>query len=103
MDNKLWEGHRMLLPRMREKILSNNREKISPPQLSEEALARIEEKIRFAGHFQKPLLITYYQKNRVEECLAFTFRLQPGILECAFDKGQKLRIKFTDIINVEIL
>lgn len=103
MDNKLWEDHRMLLPKMREKILHNSRPKFTPSHLSDEALARIEELIKFAQHFQKPLLVTYFQANHPEEKVLFSFRLLAGYLECRFDNGQKQAIPFRAIINVELL
>lgn len=93
----------MILPELHEKILDNNREKLSPPQLSEENINRIEELIKFAQHFQKPLLITYFKENRVLEYITFTFQLKPGLLECVPGQGPKRRIKFDRIIDVEIL
>lgn len=103
MDNKLWEGHRMLLPEMREKILRNKGPKFTPPHLSEEALSRVEELIKFAQHFQKPLLVTYFKDDHPEENVVFSFHLLSGYLECRFDNGKKLAVPFQKIINVELL
>lgn len=93
----------MLLPEMREKILRNNRPKFTPPQLSDEALNRVEELIKFAQSFQKPLLLTYFKDNHPEEKVIFSFRLLPGYLECRFDNGKKQAIPFRKIIKAEVL
>lgn len=93
----------MILPEMREKILNNNREKFTVPELSEEEINRIEERIKFAQHFQKPLLITYFKDRHCEELITFAFRLLPDALECILAENKKRRISFKQIINVELL
>lgn len=102
MDNKLWESHRLILPEFREKFLSSNIEKASPPA-AVESLELLENRIKYAIHLKKPILVTYYKNDAIKECIAFSFRLMQNCLECSMEYGQKLQINGSDIIDVGIL
>ncbi|MHB8983870.1 MAG: YolD-like family protein [Carboxydocellales bacterium] len=102
--NKLWEGHRMVLPEMRERILENSKApKPLTRQWTEEALEQLERKLKYAQCFQKPLLVIYLRDDQVEECITFTFRLGPGVLECDLASGRRKKIQCNDIIEVSLL
>ncbi len=102
-DNKLWEGHRMMYPELREIFRESNKEKVSKPQLSDDAMARIEERIKYAMGFKRPILITYYRDYKINECIAFSFRILQGFLECNLEDGKKRKICYFDIIDVKIV
>ncbi|MFZ3170925.1 MAG: hypothetical protein WA118_02945 [Carboxydocellales bacterium] len=102
--NKLWEGHRMVLPEMRERILANSKAKQPVTRhLTEEAFEQFERRLKYAQCFKKPLLITYLWGDQVEECITFTFRICPGALECELAGGRRKRIQCTDIIELSLL
>jgi hypothetical protein len=101
--NKLWESHRMMSPEMREIIQERKKEPIPKPLLSEDYLAELEQRIRYAQGFQKSLLITYYACDQIHELVAFSFRVLQDVVECNFENGRKRKIGFSEIIDVEII
>lgn len=101
--NKLWEGHRMILPELREKILDNNKEKLVTRHLTEEALEKFDRRIKYAQQYQKPLLVTYMWGSMVQECITFSFRILRNAIDCDLEGGRRKQIRFEDIINVSLL
>lgn len=93
----------MVLPELRERILDNNKEKPVIHYPSEETLEQMDRRVKFALKFQKPILITYMWGDMVQECIAFSFRLLPGAIECDLESGGRKRIKTAEILDVAIL
>lgn len=98
-NNKLWEGHRLMYPEMREMIVVDKKEKVNKPTLSEEVLELFDEMLTYALKFKRPLLITYFRENKLNECIFFSFKIIGDVLQC--DKGRK--INFSEIIDLKLV
>lgn len=97
-NNKLWEGHRLYYPEMRDLIIEGQKEKVSKPQINEEKLMLFDETIRYALNFNHPLLVSYYSGEQIKECVVLSFKFDKREMVCENGK----RIKWLDIVDVEL-
>jgi hypothetical protein len=102
-DNKLWEGHRLIYPELREKVQKQNVQKISPPNHSEDELNKMEEKIKYAIAFNNPLLIQYVDNNILEDIIAFKVRVTSRGIKCAFENGRAKEIPLTQVVKLSLV
>ncbi|MDA8233864.1 MAG: hypothetical protein M0Z31_03475 [Clostridia bacterium] len=103
-DNKLWEGHRLLYPQQRDNWLQDRKPKVSPPNLTEEQIERLEQRIAYAQKFQVPLLIRYVdEENQLAEVIAFRLQTKPGLIICLHDAGKPQPISFMRITDIQLL
>lgn len=99
-NNKLWEGHRLIYPDYRDKVMESGIPQYTAPTLDENELAVLDRLISFALNFNKPILIRFLDPaNRVRECIALTLKTGPGFLLC----NKKQKILFEKIIGASLL
>lgn len=99
-NNKLWEGHRLIYPDYRDKVLEASVPYYTVPLLDEDELAALDRIIKFAMDFQKPILIRFLDPvNRVQECIAFSLKKGPGYFMC----NQNKKILFEKIVGANLL
>lgn len=99
--NKMWEGHRIILPEARGKMIAKEPELIKR-QLTEEELERFDKRIHYAKQLNKPLLITFFGGNMLQECIAFSFWTTSDALGFYSGRQQKL-IPRADIVDIAVL
>lgn len=97
-NNKLWEGHRLYYPEMRELVIEGQKEKISKPEVSEERLEQFNETVQYALNFNRPVLVRYYLGEQIKECIVFSFSIDQGVMVC--ENGKKLSC--LDIVDLEV-
>ncbi|MHB8170497.1 MAG: YolD-like family protein [Thermincolia bacterium] len=103
-DNKLWEGHRLLYPQQRDNWLQDKKTKVPLPNLTEEQMERLEQRVRYALKFEVPLLIRYVdEENQLAEVIAFRLQTKPGLLICLHESGRSQPITFTRITDIQLL
>ncbi|MFC4077831.1 YolD-like family protein [Salinithrix halophila] len=75
--NKLWEGHRMILPEHEERLWKERRkaEAYVPPDLDPDQLAEIGRMIERALLEEEPILITYASKYGPKKVCGFVARI----------------------------
>ena len=99
-NNKLWEGHRLIYPEHRDRVMEANIPQYTVPILAEDELATLDRLINFALNFKKPILIRFLDPvNRVQECIALTLKKGPGYLVC----NRKQKILTEKIIGASLL
>lgn len=99
-NNKLWEGHRLIYPDYRDKVMESGVPQYTVPALDEDALAVLDRLISFALNFKKPILIRFLDPaNRVKECIALTLKTGSGFLIC----NKKQKILLEKIIGASLL
>jgi len=71
-DNALWEGHRVVVPELRQDILRTKRkaEAEDPPLLPDERIAEIEVVLREAASASRPVVVTYFNGEKRVKTLA---------------------------------
>lgn len=97
-NNKLWEGHRLYYPEMRELVLEGQKEKISKPEISEDILDQFNQKLLYAMNFNRPVLVRYYSGEQIKECIVLSFKVDRNVMVC--ENGKKLRC--LDIVELEV-
>jgi hypothetical protein len=97
-NNKLWEGHRLYYPEMRELVLEGQKEKVSKPNLSDEQLQQFDTIINYAIAYKRPVLVRYFSGDQIKECVVLSFRLSQDLMIC----GNGKKISCTDIVEIEI-
>lgn len=97
-NNKLWEGHRLYYPEMRDLIVEGQKEKVNKPEISEERLNIFDETVRYALNFNRPVLVRYYSEEQIKECVVFSFKLDAEEMVC--ENGKK--IKCSDILDIDL-
>jgi hypothetical protein len=99
-NNKLWEGHRLIYPDYRDKVMEAGLPQYTAPVLAEDELAVLDRLITFALNFKKPILIRFLDPaDRVRECIALTLKTGPGYIIC----NKKQKIMFEKIIGASLL
>ncbi len=96
--NKLWEGHRLYYPEMRELVLEGQKEKVNKPEMSEDILEQFHQKLLYAINFNRPVIVRYYSCDQIQECIIFSFKIDQGVMIC--ENGKKLGC--LDIVEVEV-
>ena len=71
-DNALWEGHRVVVPELRQGIIRTRREAEAedPPLLPDERIAEIEAVLREAASAPRPVEVTYFNGKKRVKALA---------------------------------
>ncbi|NLK01056.1 MAG: YolD-like family protein [Clostridia bacterium] len=77
-DNKLWEGHRLMLPEMRDEAVELKREKHEKPLLTEERVMEIEIMLREAAHGRQSIKVCYHDGERLVDFHAQRVTLFPS-------------------------
>lgn len=100
-DNKMWEGHRMLLPQVRDEYTKSKKETFARPTWDEQRLEELECLLHEAletGRWIK--LILWSPHGPQEKEVVF---LQPAgsHLKCRDKTGRYCRILFDDILEIE--
>lgn len=77
--NKLWEGHRMILPQQEERLWQERKrqEEYRPPVLEEDALEEINRVIRWSWMEAQPIQVTYGSKYGERKYIGYVMRLDP--------------------------
>ncbi len=99
-NNKLWEGHRLIYPEYRDKVMEAGAPCYTAYFMDEDELTALDRIISFALNFEKPVLIRFLDAaNRVQECIALTLKKGPGFLVC----NKKQKVFFEKIIGASLL
>lgn len=91
------------MPEQREMLTEDRKEKAEPPNLSDQYLEELEQKLKYALEWEKPILVTYFHENRIVERVIFEFKLSREKIECIFKSEKTLHIYSHNLINVEVL
>ncbi len=102
--NKLWEGHRILLPQHRDLIWEERqREKeYQPPELAADALETLDRVIRWSRMKKKPIILTYASKYGPKRCTGVVLNI--NLLEgwIILQSGEEKRlIPLSKIVGAE--
>jgi hypothetical protein len=75
--NKLWEGHRLLLPQHRDLILEEKQKakEYHPPELAADELEALDRAIRWSRAKKKPIVLTYASKHGPKRCTGFVLNV----------------------------
>lgn len=103
MDNKLWEGHRVIYPELRDLVMEENRLKASRPNPSEEYLSEMESILFNAAESQQQVLIKYYHAEAIKELVTSDFKVLKGKITCIAVNGKILSIGCRNLISVNII
>jgi hypothetical protein len=102
--NKLWEGHRMILPEHEERLRRERRrqEEYRPPELDPDALETIGRKIERSCLDKKPVRITYASKYGPRKTGGTVIKINPTErwILLGSDEGRQL-IPFSLILDAE--
>lgn len=104
--NKLWEGHRMILPQHEEQLwLERQKEKeYRPPVLAEDALEEINRLIERSYMEDQPIEVTYATLYGPRKYIGFVMRIDPVGRWLLLQNGEdKELIPFSKIIGAEEL
>ena len=99
-DNKMWEGHRMLLPQARDKFVQGKQQTFARPVWDEQRLEELERQLaeaRQAGIWIKVIL--WSPQGPQEREVVF---IQPvgSRLKCRDKTGRFCYIPFADILEI---
>jgi len=77
--NKMWEGHRVILPEHRGLLLEQKRkEKVyHPPELADDALEEINRLIEWSRVKKKTIALTYASKNGPKRFVGYVMHVDP--------------------------
>lgn len=77
--NKLWEGHRMILPEYEEELWRERKKKeeYRPPELDPDALEEIARMIEWSMTEEEPVEITYASKHGPKTYIGHVVRIDP--------------------------
>ncbi|MGI6126143.1 MAG: YolD-like family protein [Planifilum sp.] len=102
--NKLWEGHRILLPQHRDLIWEERqREKeYQPPELAADALETLDRVIRWSRMKKKPIILTYASKYGPKRCIGYVLNIHPIEGWLILQQGEERRmIPLSKIVGAE--
>ncbi len=77
--NKLWEGHRLLLPQHRDLIWEEKQKakEYQPPELAADELEALDRMIRWSRTKKKPIILTYASKYGPKRCIGYVLNVHP--------------------------
>lgn len=102
--NKMWEGHRVILPEHRDPLLEQKRkEKVyHPPELADDALEEINRLIEWSRVKKKPIMLTYASKYGPKRCTGYVVSVNPIERWLVIRNGEDKRmIPLSKIIGAE--
>ncbi|SDW31361.1 YolD-like protein [Marininema mesophilum] len=102
--NKLWEGHRIILPQHEDALWEKRRhqEEIIPPKIDEDELEQMSRRIGWAMEEERPILLTIAGKYGAETFCGFIERIAFHEQRVKMRNGRDIRwIPFHSIIGVE--
>ena len=102
--NKLWEGHRLLLPHHRDLIREERQktEEYQPPELATDELEELDRMIRWSRAKKKPIVLTYASKYGPKRCTGYILNI--NLLEgwLILENGEEKRlIPLSKIVGAE--
>ena len=102
--NKLWEGHRIILPEYEDQLWRERKKKeeYRPPALEPEALEEIGSMIEWSKVEEQAIVITYASKYGPKKYIGHVIRIDPVERWLVMRNGEdKELIPFPAIIGVE--
>jgi len=77
--NKLWVGHRVILPQHRDLVLEQKQREreYHPPELAADTLEEIGRVIEWSKVKKQPIAVTYASKYGPKRCVGYVTRLDP--------------------------
>ncbi|MFS8512627.1 MAG: YolD-like family protein [Planifilum fulgidum] len=102
--NKLWEGHRLLLPQHRDLILEEKQKakEYHPPELAADELEALDRTIRWSRAKKRPIVLTYASKYGPKRCTGVVLNI--NLLEgwIILQSGEEKRlIPLSKIVGAE--
>lgn len=104
--NKLWEGHRMILPEHEAKLGQERQreEEYRPPLLAEDVLQEISRLIERSHLEEQPIEVTYASSYGPQKYIGYVMRIDPVERWLVMQNGaDKELIPFSKIIGAEEL
>ena len=102
--NKLWEGHRLLLPHHRDLILEEKQKakEYHPPELADDELEELDRMIRWSRARQEPIVLTYASKYGPKRCTGYVLNINPIEGWLILQNGEEKRmIPLSKIVGAE--
>ncbi|PTX60801.1 YolD-like protein [Melghirimyces profundicolus] len=102
--NKLWEGHRMMLPEHEAQLWQERKrkEEYRPPELAPDALEEIGRMIEWSKLEEKPIVVTYASKYGPKKYLGHVVKVDPVERWLVMRNGEdKEMLPFSIIIGAE--
>lgn len=102
--NKLWEGHRLLLPQHRDLLREETQRKkeYQPPELATDELESLDRMIQWSQVKKKPIILTYASKYGPKRCDGYVLNVNPIEGWLILQKGEEKRmIPLSKIVGAE--
>jgi YolD-like protein len=102
--NKMWEGHRLLLPQHRD-LIREEKQKVReyrPPELAADELEALDRVIQWSRVKKKPIVLTYASKYGPKRCAGCVVHVNPIERWLVIQTGEEKRlIPLSKIIEAE--
>lgn len=98
--NKMWEGHRIIYPNLRQKFLQSKKEPFPRPYWDEQRLEYLENLLSQAINHSLMVKLTLWHEEGPEEKEIIPVQQAGRYLEALDKQGQRLFIRLADILDI---
>lgn len=98
--NKMWEGHRIIYPDLRQKFLRSKKEPLPRPCWDEQRLEYLENLLHQAVNYSLMVKITLWHEEGPREKEIIPVQQAGRYLEALDQHGQRLFIRLADILDI---